>query len=787
MYNTKDENLMRLMRKIRENPHSFIFIVGAGMSKSSGMPSWEDLARGMINYYEQLFQNTEDDVKAKVEQLKIMDNFWDVFSELKRCLPTTEYNKYIMEQLSDRGRRIPVNYKYIWKLDVCGVITFNIDKLILNAYSNVYQSSVDFATRNEFVKYNHFPASNEKFVFFPHGEISDPTSWVFTEEERKEVYRNRDVINVLTTLLNGKNLVIVGFNPREYSFLSLLNDISIGNTISGQDNYYIGNNISASDIKKLGNYGISCISYSPEDKEHSDIEKMFKSMYEYIPKDIEYSTVYEGKKYLLQDIPRYEECSSIGLDKLRDILNGNIANILPIDTVPTSEQLDRLQEFYRLYSAQLHMAWFVNPESDYGQKLHGFLLKKGIGGGAFGNVYEAYNDKNEKFAIKILLPEVKDKVKYLSCFRRGIRSMKMLKEHNVGGMVKIHSSYEVPACIVMDFVEGYTLREAIDKKVLFSLHKKLDVLQKIANIMHISHNLQECILHRDLKPENIMLENFYYEDDFVPLKVVILDFDLSWHKGATELTVALGAMSQGFKAPEQVEENENLTRNTAVDVYSIGMLSYYVLTGKNPMPNQHRFMNFEVDLIRDICDNYKIEWRCLAQFLAETIIKSTLQEAMNRLPLEAYLANIKVALDMILADGISNTHPLLLRELASWIDDAYEVYEFGRVVLISTNALGKQIRLELKQRNKDILVQVEIKKLRKGDENRSNTAKYLENAKSKALSVVKQNLFYYSKGEVRLSEVTVNLAAKLPKVVSHNMIVQMAENIKEIRAELELR
>ncbi len=787
MYNTKDENLMRLMRKIRENPHSFIFIVGAGMSKSSGMPSWEDLARDMINYYEQLFQNTEDDVKAKVEQLKIMDNFWDVFSELKRCLPTTEYNKYIMEQLSDRGRRIPVNYKYIWKLDVCGVITFNIDKLILNAYSNVYQSSVDFATRNEFVKYNHFPASNEKFVFFPHGEISDPTSWVFTEEERKEVYRNRDVINVLTTLLNGKNLVIVGFNPREYSFLSLLNDISIGNTISGQDNYYIGNNISASDIKKLGNYGISCISYSPEDKEHSDIEKMFKSMYEYIPKDIEYSTVYEGKKYLLQDIPRYEECSSIGLDKLRDILNGNIANILPIDTVPTSEQLDRLQEFYRLYSAQLHMAWFVNPESDYGQKLHGFLLKKGIGGGAFGNVYEAYNDKNEKFAIKILLPEVKDKVKYLSCFRRGIRSMKMLKEHNVDGMVKIHSSYEVPACIIMDFVEGYTLREAIDKKVLFSLHKKLDVLQKIANIMHISHNLQECILHRDLKPENIMLENFYYEDDFVPLKVVILDFDLSWHKGATELTVALGAMSQGFKAPEQVEENENLTRNTAVDVYSIGMLSYYVLTGKNPMPNQHRFMNFEVDLIRNIRDNYKIEWRCLAQFLAETIIKSTLQEAMNRLPLEAYLANIKVALDMILADGISNTHPLLLRELASWIDDAYEVYEFGRVVLISTNALGKQIRLELKQRNKDILVQVEIKKLRKGDENRSNTAKYLENAKSKALSVVKQNLFYYSKGEVRLSEVTVNLAAKLPKVVSHNMIVQMAENIKEIRAELELR
>lgn len=93
----------------------------------------------------------------------------------------------------------------------------------------------------------------------------------------------------------------------------------------------------------------------------------------------------------------------------------------------------------------------------------------------------------------------------------------------------------------------------------------------------------------------------------------------------------------------------------------------------------------------------------------------------------------------------------------------------------------------MKQRNKDILVQVEIKKLRKVDENRCNTAKYLENAKSKALSVVKQNLFYFRKGEVRLSDVTVNLEAKLPKVVSHEMVVQIAKNIKEIRAELELR
>lgn len=788
MYDKKDENLLRLTKKIKENPQSFIFIVGAGMSQPSGMPSWAELAEGMINYYEHLLQNIDDSVKVKAEQLRKLDNLWDVFSELKCGLPQNEYSKYIKEQLSDKKCIIPANYKLIWKLDVCGVITFNIDKLILNAYSSVYRASVDFATRNEFVKFNHFPVSNEKFVFFPHGEISDSSSWVFTEEERKAVYKDREVKNIFTTLLNAKNLVIVGFNPREFSFLSLLNEISIGDVISGNDNYYIGANISPNDVRKLGEYGISCISYNPEDKEHSDINKMLEAMYSYIPKDIEYPAVYQGKRYLPQDIPQYKNCLSIGLDKLREILNGNISNILPVDVVPTNNQIEKLQEFYKRYSAQLHIAWFIDPGTDDGKKLHGFFLEKAIGRGAFGNVYEAYNEKGEKFAIKILLPEVKDKVKYLSCFRRGIRSMKILKEHNVEGMVKIHFSYEVPACIVMDFIEGYTLRDAIDKKILHSLHKKIEVLKMIAEIIYKSHNLKECILHRDLKPENIMLKDFYFEDEFSELKVVILDFDLSWHKGATELTVALGAMSQGFMAPEQVEENERFTRNTAVDVYSIGMISYYILTGKNPAPYQHRFSHFETELVKDIENNYKTEWKCLASFLAETIVKTTLQEPTKRLPLEAYIANVKIALDMILSDGIVNTHPLLLRELASCIGNhELEIFEYGRVVIAKANSLGKSVRLELKQRNQNVLVEVEIKKLRKGDENRNNTAKYLENAKNKALSVVKSDLFYYKEGEVGISEVTVKLASKLPNMVQHSMIAQMAENIREIRAKLELQ
>lgn len=184
MYNPKDKNLLRLSQKIKENPQSFIFIVGAGLSREAGMPSWKELAEGMIDYYEQWSKDIGENKDGDIKKLRERDNYWEVFSELHDSLPENEYKKYITEQLSDQGCSVPLNYKLIWKLDICGVITFNIDKLILNAYSSVFQKSVDFATRNEWVKYNHFPVSNEKFVLFPHGEISDESSWVFTEEER---------------------------------------------------------------------------------------------------------------------------------------------------------------------------------------------------------------------------------------------------------------------------------------------------------------------------------------------------------------------------------------------------------------------------------------------------------------------------------------------------------------------------------------------------------------------------------------------------------------------------
>ena len=144
----------------------------------------------------------------------------------------------------------------------------------------------------------------------------------------------------------------------------------------------------------------------------------------------------------------------------------------------------------------------------------------------------------KRAAIKLLLPEIRNKRDYLNSFRRGVRSMRILTQRKVKGMVKFREAFEIPACVIMEYVDGPTLEEAMKHGLLDSLPKCLDILVRVGEIVHNAHNLEERVLHRDLKPANVILRNHYKMDD--PVDVVVLDFDLSWHKGALDISVVHG-------------------------------------------------------------------------------------------------------------------------------------------------------------------------------------------------------------------------------------------------------
>lgn len=396
-----------LKKKIVEDPTSFVVVLGAGASIPAGLPSWEGLRNILYDTLPDIFEDPTDLANAQ-KNIDESHNLWESFSRLKRYLGNGIYEKTILQALDCGGRPIPKLYQQIWKLNVSGIINFNIDKFAVDAYSAVYGQSVDVATGNEPHKFRNFCGSSDKFVFHPHGILSDTSSWVFTVNRRRNLYKNKDFKNIITAIFNTKNLLIIGFNAKEWSFQQLIKECGITQKLNGVHNYYFCPDATSNIQRTLGELGLSVIPYEPHDKDHSQLNESLETIQNFKSVDTALPTIYAGKIYSESDIPSEEECYKYTVDQLRDILNGVIAGIIPANTIPTNTQLHNLESFYNTYITQLHRAWLVNPKKPSTAKVYNYTTTRFIGNGAFGSVFEAEDDDKKRYALKVLSPEVKD-------------------------------------------------------------------------------------------------------------------------------------------------------------------------------------------------------------------------------------------------------------------------------------------------------------------------------------------------------------------------------------------
>lgn len=207
-----------LKKKISEDPQSFIVIIGAGASIPAGLPSWKQLKDTLCASIREVHE--EDDADKEITSVNNASSLWVAFSRLKSILGPHRYEKDIKQVLDIAGKKTPLLYKQIWELNVAGVVNFNIDNFAINSFSEVKKAAVDYATAREPHKYRNYPLSSNKFIFQPHGTISDSQSWVFTETDRQDLYfRNEDFKKVMAALFASKNLLIIGFNPEECTII----------------------------------------------------------------------------------------------------------------------------------------------------------------------------------------------------------------------------------------------------------------------------------------------------------------------------------------------------------------------------------------------------------------------------------------------------------------------------------------------------------------------------------------------------------------------------------------
>ena len=205
-----------------------------------------------------------------------------------------------------------------------------------------------------------------------------------------------------------------------------------------------------------------------------------------------------------------------------------------------------------------------------------YKIIKEIGRGAMGVVYQGYDPKIDRIvALKTIrkdrLAESRDVEDLVTRFQKEVRATGKLVHPNII-IIYDTGEDEETAYIAMEYIEGDTLENLIQRGIRLPMEKIIDIIDKICDGLEYTH--RQGIVHRDLKPSNIMLVKGE--------RVKITDFGISKAVGAassplTQEGILLGTPS--YMSPEQITGKEIDGRS---DLFSVGIILYQLLTGERP-------------------------------------------------------------------------------------------------------------------------------------------------------------------------------------------------------------
>ncbi|MSS63047.1 Stk1 family PASTA domain-containing Ser/Thr kinase [Velocimicrobium porci] len=191
-----------------------------------------------------------------------------------------------------------------------------------------------------------------------------------------------------------------------------------------------------------------------------------------------------------------------------------------------------------------------------------------IGAGGMADVYKAKDHRlNRNVAIKILKQEFSEDKKFVDKFRGEAQSAAGLSHPNIVNVYDVGEDDELHY-IVMELVEGITLKNFIERKGKLEVKEAIGIAIQIAQGMNAAH--MNHIIHRDIKPQNIIISR--------EGKVKVTDFGIA--KATTSNTITSNAMgSVYYISPEQARGGYSDEKS---DIYSLGITLYEMLTGQVP-------------------------------------------------------------------------------------------------------------------------------------------------------------------------------------------------------------
>lgn len=209
-----------------------------------------------------------------------------------------------------------------------------------------------------------------------------------------------------------------------------------------------------------------------------------------------------------------------------------------------------------------------------GQLVDGRYLVVGkIAEGGMASVYQARDQRlDRQVALKIMhaqLAQGPHAQEYIERFHREARSAAAVSNPHI---VPVYDTgtYDGRSYLIMELIQGVTLRQELDSRKTFSVHETLVILTQILEGLAAAHEAR--VIHRDIKPENIMITR--------QGQIKITDFGLA--KATSQKTLSATGMLLGtasYLAPEMIEDNISSPQS---DLYSLGIVGWEMLTGHTP-------------------------------------------------------------------------------------------------------------------------------------------------------------------------------------------------------------